>query len=103
MGLFQFGKRIKNRQFDYTPRYYDPEKEELEQRLGRYNQNSTDVDLTKVRIKGGLRKKYRVNNEYSQTIRNRSNRILLFTIVILLLITFYFISEYLPRIMASFE
>ncbi len=103
MGLFQFGKRIKNRQFDYIPRFYDPDKEELESRLGRYNQNSTNVDLTKVRIKGGLRRKYRVSNEYSQSIRNRSNKILLFTIVILLLITFYFISEYLPRIIASFE
>ena len=103
MGLFQFGKRIKHRQFEYIPRHYDPDKEELQRRLSRYNRNAEDVDLSKERIRGGLRRKYRVSNEYSQTIRNRSNKILLFTIAGLLLVTFYFINEYLPRIIASFE
>lgn len=103
MGLFQFGKKIKHRRFDYMPRYYDPDKEELQRRLSRYNQNATDVDLSKERIRGGLRRKYRVSNDYSQNIRNRSNKILLFTIAALLLVTFYFINEYLPLIIASFE
>ena len=103
MGLFQFGKKIKHRQFDYMPRYYDPDKEELQRRLSRYNQNATDVDLSKERIRGGLRRKYRVSNDYSKNIRNRSNKILLFTIATLLLVTFYFINEYLPLIIASFE
>lgn len=85
------------------PRYYDPDKEELQRRLSRYNQNATDVDLSKERIRGGLRRKYRVSNDYSQNIRNRSNKILLFTIAALLLVTFYFINEYLPLIIASFE
>lgn len=85
------------------PRYYDPDKEELQRRLSRYNRNSTDVDLSKERIRGGLRRKYRVANEYSQNTRNRSNKILLFTIAILLLITFHFINEYLPVIITSFE
>ena len=103
MGLFQFGKKIKHRQFDYIPRHYDPDKEELQRRLSRYNQNATDIDLSRERIRGGFRRKYRVSNNYSQATRNRSNRILLFTIVALLLITFYFINEYLPLIIASFE
>lgn len=103
MGLFQFGKKIKHRQFDYIPRHYDPDKEELQRRLSRYNQSSTDIDLSRERIRGGFRRKYRVSNDYSQATRNRSNRILLFTIVALLLITFYFINEYLPLIIASFE
>lgn len=103
MGLFQFGKKIKHRQFDYIPRYYDPDKEELQRRLKRYNMIANDVDVSKERIRGGLRRKYRVSNEYSQSIRNRSNKILLFTIAGLLLITFYFINEYLPLIIASFE
>ncbi len=103
MGFFQFGKRIKHRQFDYHPRFYDPDKEELENRVKKYDRSATEFEISKERIRGGLRRKYRVNNEYSKSIRNKSNKILLFTIAILLLITFFFISEYLPRIIASFE
>lgn len=103
MSFFQFGKKIQHRSFDYIPRFYDPDKEELENRVNRYNRSATNTEISKERIRGGLRRKYRVSNEYSQAVRNRSNKILLFTIVILLLITFFFISEYLPRIIASFE
>ena len=33
MGFLSFGKRPKHRSFGYIPRYYDPEKEELERIL----------------------------------------------------------------------
>jgi len=103
MGFLSFGKKIKNRRFDYIPRYYDPDKEEFEQRMKLYKRQGSDTELAKQKIKGGFRRSYRVGNDYSQEASKRSNRILLMTIAFLLLITFYFISEYLPRIIASFE
>lgn len=103
MGLFSFGKRIKNRTFDYTPRYYDPDKEEFEKRMALYKRDGSDTDLAKERIRGNFRRTYRVNGDYAKKSNRQSNRILLMTIAILLLITFFFISEYLPRIIASFE
>ncbi len=103
MGFFQFGKRIKNRQFDYIPRYYDEEKEELKSRIAKYDREIDTTELSKQRIKGSFRRKYRVESDYGRSATRRSNRILLLTIAALLLITFFFITEYLPRIIASFE
>jgi hypothetical protein len=103
MGFLSFGKKIKNRRFDYIPRYYDADKEEFEHRMKMYKREGSDTELAKEKIKGGFRRSYRVGNSYSQEASKRSNRILLLTIVFLLLMAFYFISEYLPRIVASFE
>ena len=103
MGIFNFGKRIKNRQFDYVPRYYDPDKEELENRLKKYRREVSDTELSKQRIRGGFRRKYRVENDYAKKSVRRSNRILLMTICVLLLLTYLFITEYLPKIIAAFE
>ena len=105
MAFLNFGRRIKHRQFDYRPRYYDPDKEELENRLDKYSGNKPkgDTELTKARIRGGFRRKYRVSDDYSKKSNRRSNVILIFTILGLLLLTVIFISEYLPKIIATFE
>ena len=103
MGFINFGKRIKNRKFEYVPRHYDQQKEELEKRLGRYQENKSDTELTKERIRGGFRKKYRVEDEYSSRTQKRSNRILLITLVVLLFLTYVFLTEYLPKIIATFQ
>ena len=103
MGFLSFGKKIKNRKFDYIPRYYDPEKEQFEQRMKLYKRQGNDADLAKEKIRGSFRRSYRVGGNYTNEASKRSNRILLMTIVFLLLLTFYFISEYLPRIIATLE
>ena len=103
MRLLNFGKRIRNRKFDYIPRHYDKEKEELEQRLGRYKSSQGDPEVTKERIRGSFRKKHRVKDEYTSRSQKRSNRILMITLVILLVITYIFLTEYLPKIIASFQ
>lgn len=103
MALFQFGKKIKHRKFDYIPRFYDPVKEEMDGRLKMYSAEAGDTNLMKARIKGGFKRKYRSDNDYIQNSRKRSNRILIVTIVLLLVITFIFISEYLPKLISSFE
>ncbi len=103
MIFFKMGKNIKHRKFDYIPRFYDEQKEELEKRLKRYDTTISDPELAKERIKGGFRKKYRAKDNYSSKTQKRSNMILMATVVILLLLTTIFLVEYLPRIIASFE
>lgn len=104
MGFLKFGSRIKNRSFDYIPRHYDPDKEALEQRLKRYgSSDEDDTQLAKERIKGGFRRNYRSNDTYSNQTKRRSNKILFGTILILLFLTYYFLVEYVPQIVATFE
>lgn len=103
MSFFSFRKRIEHRKFDYIPRFYDPDKEELEERLKLYNREGTNVDLAQQRIRGGFKRNYRTNTEVSRQARHKSNRILLMTLAVLLLLAFVFISKYLPRMVAAFE
>lgn len=103
MAFFSFSKRIKNRQFDYIPRYYDPDKEELEKRLKLYNRQGDDVDLAKERIRGGFSRNYRQAGDYAKKQKRRSNRILLMTLAVLVLLTLILLTQYLPKIVATFE
>ena len=103
MGFIQFGKRIKHRSFDFIPRYYDQEKEELEQRLKRYRAEPSDTEMSKERIKGGFRKKYRTKDEYTSKSQKRSNTILLTVLATLVFISYLFLTRYLPKIVAMLE
>ena len=103
MGFINFGKSIKNRTFDYIPRFYDPDKEALEHRLKMYKKEADVSDLAKERIRGGFRRKYGVSNDYTKKSKKRSNMILLTTLIGLILMTLFFITEYLPKIIATFD
>lgn len=103
MGFLKLGNRFKNRRFDYVPRYYDQDKEELEKRLRRYDRTYDSTELAKERIKGGFRKKMKTQDNYSSKSQKRSNRILLATIVGLVILTIKILVDYLPRIVASLE
>ncbi len=89
MSFFGFNKRAKHRRFDFIPRYYDADKEELQNRLKQYEGKELDqTELAKNRIKSGLRTKYRVDEGYKSQQKSKSNRTLLYVIVTLVLITF---------------
>ncbi len=108
MGFLGFGKRTKHRSFDYIPRYYDPEKEELQERLRRYKSTESTADnnnteLAKQRIRGGFRRNSRASSEATKIANKKSNMRLLMIIATLLLITYYFINNYLPKIVAAIE
>jgi hypothetical protein len=56
-----FGNRVKPKSFGFVPRYYDPAKEELEERIKKYKpteDTSDNVENMKNRIKSGLRLKH---------------------------------------------
>ncbi len=94
MSLFGFNKRTKHRNFDYIPRFYDPQKEELEERLKKYDDKDIDkTELAKNRIQAGLRAKYRVDETYKSQVKSKSNRTLLYIIIILTLLSIVIIRS----------
>ena len=100
MGFINFGNRFKHRTFDYIPRYYDAEKEERE-RLVRMYANSADGDTLRAqdRIKSGFRAKYRATEDgYTNKSRKRSNKILLYVMIIMVIVCYIFLDQYLPAI-----
>jgi len=96
MALFR--RRIKNRTFDYIPRYYDEEKEELERRLGK-NQ-SDDPNAIKTRIRGEFKKKYRVDSRVTSSANKSAN--IRFLVILALIIYFaaVILNRYLPDLMS---
>lgn len=92
MGFFGFGKRVKNQRFDYIPRYYDPAKDRLQERLKMASDEATP-ELTKMRIKDGFKRKSRGNKELERSIKLKSNIRLMIIIAMLILITYYLLSS----------
>ena len=84
-----FGKRVKPKTFDYIPRFYDPAKEELQERLKKYkDSDSPEVSLEhmKSRIKSGMRLKYYGDPTARSTANRQSNVRLILIMVALFLI-----------------
>jgi hypothetical protein len=81
-----FGSRIKPRGFDYSPRYYDPSREALEDVLSKYKESKgteEDLDRMQSRIRSGFRsKKYIPESQYRSQSR-ASNFRLLYILLIL--------------------
>ena len=100
-----FGKRTKNKRFDYIPRFYDPDKEALEERLKQYDESEKgNPELVKQRIKSGFKYRGRkVDSAFRNKQVKRSNMILLMVLAVLIFLTYIFIVEYLPRIMEVFD
>jgi len=96
MALFNFFGGTKNRKFDYIPRYYNPEKEKLESVLGKYQQkDKNDLGNVKMNIQAGLR----MRSPSGKTFNIRSSVIVFAILIVLILITFYLISAYLPLLL----
>ncbi len=84
MALFGFGGKTKNKTFSYTPLYYDPVKEKLDNILGRDNPNLSEEEQMKQRIIYNMRKRAGVKPQESVSDRRRNSNIRLFAIIILL-------------------
>jgi hypothetical protein len=90
MGIGQFFKTPKNTVFEYKPRYYNPEKEDLEARIEKATQdvNGVPTDGTyKPLIKGQMRRpldRRKANN------RSSNIRLLLIAAALSALAYYYF-------------
>jgi hypothetical protein len=105
MALLKFFRIPKHQQFEYKTRYWDPRKEELEERLRKVEERKADgIEATKARIASGFRKKgYHGNKEYRRRQARRSNMILIGIVLVLLLLSYLFLTVYLPRIVQMIE
>jgi hypothetical protein len=86
-----FGKRTKPKPFGFIPRYYDPAKEELQERLKKYDESTaedSDFENMKLRIKSGLKMKF-YGDINERNISNKRSNLRLFYIIIVLLIASY--------------
>lgn len=94
----------KHQQFKYKPMYYDPQKEELQERLNALKElQKNDVEGTKARITSGIRSGHLQDQEYRREQVKRSN-IKLVTIVIMLIVLGYLLlNVYLPELNAFIE
>jgi hypothetical protein len=108
MSFLKFSRVPKHQQFEYKPRYWNPEKEELENRLSRTEpEKDNDPEAVKARISSGFRNKGYGYGDRELSFRRqqtkRSNLTLLFIIGILVIISYFFIKTILPEWASHFE
>lgn len=99
MAGISFFKVPKHRVYDYQPRYYDPEKEEREQRrreLGLADDDEpTGGYSTGSLIRGGaMRARHEQFNQKMQKQKRKSQLLLIALILGLGLITYYLMRDY---------
>lgn len=104
MAFIRFSKLPKYQQYQYKPRFWNPEKEDLEERLKRAEEmKSGNAESVKARLSGSFRRGYQKAEDVRFRRRQvqRSNLVLLGVIVLLLFFSYMFISVYLPEIAAA--
>ena len=104
MALLRFFRMPKHQQYEYKPRYWDPKKEELQKRLQQIEEiKAGGTDGIKARISSGFRRGYSASQAGRRKEVMRSNMTLLGIIVALLVLSYMFLSVYLPRIVEAVE
>ena len=109
MALMKFFKTPKNQKFDYKPRYWDPKKEALEERMSKYKaEKKGDTKAVKARLSKGFKGKgasmgFRETRELRTKELKRSNRVLLITVVVLALLSYLLFEIYLTEIVDMLE
>ena len=91
-----FGNRAKPKEFGFIPRYYDPVKEELEERIKKFKQPTDEVENvenTKDRIKAGLRMKHYGDPNFRSSQVRQSNIRLVYIILVLMLAGYVLMSS----------
>lgn len=104
MALRKFIKLPKHQQYQYKPRYWDPEKEELKERLQRIEAlKQGDTEGMKARIASGIKRGYKADSRERNKQMTRSNLVLLIIVIFLLGVSYVFMTVYLPEIINKIE
>lgn len=104
MALRRFIKLPKHQRYQYKPRYWDPEKEELEARMEQIESlKNAGTDGMKARIASGMKRGYKGDQRYRNRQTSRSNLVLLFVVIGLLALCYIFLTVYLPEIMSQID
>ena len=89
----------KNQRYRYILRYWEPDKEELEERIRQASSaTSDDPGDMKARIARGFQRRASYRGVSTSHIKRKSNLILLAIIIGLIYISYILIVKYLPQI-----
>lgn len=103
MALFSFFKAPRHQKFKYVPRYYDPQKERLEEILkNAKGEGGSDTELMKSRISRSFQNRGGSSSQRS-SLNRRSNILLIAIIVALFAFTYLLLTVYLPRFIEQIE
>jgi len=93
----------RHQRFEYNPRYWDPNKEERENRINRVRQMQEEgnVEGMKARIATGLRRGGARDHEYRRKLVQRSNYRLLTVLISIIIITIVVIWIFLPELVTA--
>lgn len=109
MALLRFFRPPKHQRYEYRPRYYDPAKEDLKERLRLADRKkSNDAESTKARIAAGFGRRsgsgsYLVSAEARRQSTYRSNMRLVIVFVVLVVGTILVLLEFLPNLLEMLE
>ncbi len=104
MALFSFFKTPRHQKFNYIPRYYDPQKERLEEILAQARGEGKDeTELAKSRISSSFQRRTGSHRSSRSGFVTRSNILLLAIIVILFGLTYLLLTVYLPNFISQIE
>lgn len=99
MAVLRFFKLPKHQQYQYRPRFWDPKKEEREERLKQIEAvKEGDAEALKARLSANFRKGYAKDTSFRKRQMMRSNLILLGVLALLVILSYLFITVYLPQI-----
>ncbi|MDX1477834.1 MAG: hypothetical protein R3301_08995 [Saprospiraceae bacterium] len=103
MGMFNIFRTQRPQQFRYIPRHYDPEKEDLRQRLQQLNPEEADnsPEAMKHRISAGLRRRSYPDPSFRRRQVRKSNRRVIMILGALIMMAAYLIYKKLPAMMSA--
>lgn len=103
--MFSMFKNVRHKKFDYVPRFYDPEKEELQARVSKYDKDQAqNTELVKDRIRSGFRSRVPNNQSIVKQATMKSNIRLLLIIGILVVLSVLLLqSEEITKVLQSFK
>jgi hypothetical protein len=109
MTAFRFTKIPKPNRFEYKTRFYNPEKEELQEKLRRIEKlekGEYTSDEVKARIQSTFKRRTgraQVDRSFRSSQARRSNIMLLAIIIILALVTYYLVNQNLSGLIQLLE
>lgn len=96
---FFTSNRFKSREFDYKPRFYDPDKEALEKRIRMRQASPDDQELRRYRMKQEF--SHMKHHDHKSTSSRKSTFRLLIIIVILGAASYIVLDRMLPDLLES--
>ena len=94
MALFNFFHTPQPQRYNYIPRFYDPDKEELEARIKLAHPDAsedTSPEAIKARMLAGFKRSHTIDRKFRRKLRRRANRRVMLIGVGLALLAMYLI------------